>query len=300
MLRVGTRRSTLALAQARSVVELLEAAGSSAVLVPIATGGDAGAGPATRLDTGPAGRKGSFVREIVTALVGGHVDLAVHSAKDLPAEDPEGVVTAAVPERADPLDVLVTREAVLAEGAVLGTSSLRRRNQVLRWRPDLRVVDLRGNVDTRLRRLNDGDVDGLLLAAAGLARLGLSPEHARPMTIAQMVPAPGQGALAIQVRHDDDATTEIVRSLDHSSSREAFDAERAVVRALGADCALPLGAYAVVGSDGVRLRASVIDDEGAAADAEVTAGGAAPAAEAAVAALLAAGAGPMLDAAREA
>ena len=300
MLRVGTRRSTLALVQARSIVELLEAAGSSAVLVPIATGGDAGAGPATRLDTGPAGRKGSFVREIVTALVGGHVDLAVHSAKDLPAEDPEGVVTAAVPERADPLDVLVTREAVLAEGAVLGTSSLRRRNQVLRWRPDLRVVDLRGNVDTRLRRLNDGDVDGLLLAAAGLARLGLSPEHARPMTIAQMVPAPGQGALAIQVRRDDDATTEIVRSLDHSSSREAFDAERAVVRALGADCALPLGAYAVVGSDGVRLRASVIDDEGAAADAEVTAGGAAPAAEAAVAALLAAGAGPMLDAAREA
>jgi len=300
VLRVGTRRSTLALVQARSIVELLEAAGSSAVLVPIATGGDAGAGPAARLDTGPAGRKGSFVREIVTALVGGHVDLAVHSAKDLPAEDPEGVVTAAVPERADPLDVLVTREAVLAEGAVLGTSSLRRRNQVLRWRPDLRVVDLRGNVDTRLRRLNDGDVDGLLLAAAGLARLGLSPEHARPMTIAQMVPAPGQGALAIQVRHDDDATTEIVRSLDHSSSREAFDAERAVVRALGADCALPLGAYAVVGSDGVRLRASVIDDEGAAADAEVTAGGAAPAAEAAVAALLAAGAGPMLDAAREA
>jgi len=296
VLRIGTRRSVLALAQARSVAELLEAVGAPAALVPIATGGDAGVG---RADAGPAGRKGSFVREIVSALLRGDVDLAVHSAKDLPAEDPEGVLTAAVPERADPLDVLVTREADLEEGAAVGTSSLRRRYQVLRWRRDLRVIDLRGNVDTRLRRLADGDVDGLLLAAAGLARLGLSPDHARPMPVEHMVPAPGQGALAVQVRADDVAAAEIVRSLDHPSSRAAFDAERAVVRALGADCALPLGVYAVVGSDGVRVRASVVGDGGTAAEADVTAGAPAPAAEAAVAALLEAGAGPLLAAARE-
>ena len=308
MLRIGTRRSALALAQARSVADLLAAAGAPAELVPIATAGDAGsAARAERLtggavaggDAGPAGRKGSFVGEIVRALADGAVDLAVHSAKDLPAEDPDGVVTAAIPERADPFDVLITRDEELAPGAVLGTSSLRRRNQALRWRADVRVVDLRGNVDTRLRRLADGDVDGLLLAGAGLARLGVIPLHARGMDVDDMVPAPGQGALAVQTRSADASVLEIVRLLDHPASRDAFEAERAVVRALGADCALPLGVYAVPGSGGIRLRAAVVDGEGAAAEADVTATTPAAAADAAVRALLAAGAEPMLAAARE-
>jgi len=297
VLRIGTRRSTLALAQARAVVDLLAAAGAPAELVPIAVAGDAGAGPAARA-VGPAGRKGSFVREIVRALADGTVDVAVHSAKDLPAEDPEGVATAAVPQRADPFDVLISRGDELTAGASVGTSSLRRRNQLLRWRPDLRVVDLRGNVDTRLRRLADGDLDGLVLAAAGLDRLELRPPNARTLEVERMVPAPGQGALAVQVRAADGTTSEIVRSLDHPVSRGAFEAERAVVRALGADCALPLGAYAVVDDAGVRVRAAVVDGGGRAAEADVTAPSPADAADAAVEALLAGGAGPILEAAR--
>jgi hydroxymethylbilane synthase len=310
VLRVGTRRSALALAQARSVVDLLAAVGAQAELVPIATAGDAGsasaaeptepaAGGAGGGDTGPAGRKGSFVREIVRALADSEVDLAVHSAKDLPAEDPDGVVTAAVPERASPFDALVTRAGDLASGAVLGTSSLRRRNQVLRWRPDLRVVDLRGNVDTRVRRLQDGAVDGLVLAAAGLDRLGIRPGTVRLLDVEDMVPAPGQGSLAVQVRAGDEEVLSIVRSLDHLASRVAFEAERGVVRALGADCALPLGIYAVPGPEGVRVRAAVVDGDAAAAEADVTEATPVAAAEATVRALLAAGAEPMLAAARE-
>jgi len=289
-------------------MNLLAAVGAPAELVPIATAGDAASpagsnddsgGVALRRDAGPAGRKGSFVHEIVRALVDGEVDLAVHSAKDLPAEDPDGVVTAAVPERADPFDVLVSRDEQLAEGAALGTSSLRRRNQVLRWRPDVRVVDLRGNVDTRLRRLQDGDIDGLVLAAAGLERLGLRPPFTRRLSLDRMVPAPGQGALAVQVRADDAGALAIVRSLDHLASRDAFEAERGVVRALGADCALPLGVYAVAGNGGLRVRAAVVGSDGVAADADVTAASSPAASEATVRALLAAGAEPLLAAARE-
>jgi len=257
-LRMGTRRSRLALAQAEEVAYHLALLGVEAELVPMVTSGDRGAPP----PGGTGGLKGLFVAEIVRALQEGSVDIAVHSAKDLPAEDPEGVVVAAVPERADPFDVLVTRDGSIGPGAVVGTSSLRRRAQLRRARPELEVRGLRGNVDTRLSKLEAGEVDGLLLAAAGLARLGISPPNATPFPLDEMVPAPGQGALAVQARADDDPTREVAARLDHARSRSAFEAERGVVRRLGGDCTLPLGAYAEEREGGVRLMAVVIRPDG--------------------------------------
>jgi hydroxymethylbilane synthase len=256
-LRIGTRGSRLALAQAREVAELLAERGTEADLVPIVTSGDRGASPAGS----PAGVKGLFVAEITDALARGEVDLAVHSAKDLPSEDPAGVTVAAVPQRAVPYDVLVTREPDLAASATVGTSSLRRRAQILRARPGVRVADIRGNVDTRLRRLDEGRVDALVLAGAGLARLGLAPEHAMPLPVDEMVPAPGQGALAVQAR-DEDTVADAVGTLDHPNSRVAFEAERELVRRLGGGCRLPLGAYAERRDGGVRLLAVVIRPDG--------------------------------------
>jgi hydroxymethylbilane synthase len=223
------------------------------------TAGDRG----SAVPLGPAGVKGLFVAEIVRALQEGDVDLAVHSAKDLPADDPEGVRVAAVPERADPFDVLVTREASLPPGGRVGTSSLRRRAQLLRLPDPVEVVDVRGNVDTRLRQLASGRFDGLVLAAAGLARLGVVAEHAVPFPLEDMVPAPGQGALAIQARSGDAAILEMVEPLDHARSRSAFESERALVRRLGGGCALPLGAYAEERDEGVRLLAVVVSPDGA-------------------------------------
>jgi hydroxymethylbilane synthase len=258
-LRIGTRRSRLALAQAEEVAYHLALLGAETELVPIVTSGDRGVS-----SVGAAGGlKGLFVAEIVRALQREEVDLAVHSAKDLPSRDPDGVAIAAVPERADPFDVLVTRGEALVEGAVVGTSSLRRRAQLIRSRPELRLVPIRGNVDTRLAKLEAGDVDGLVLAAAGLARLGISTGHAMPFPLDEMVPAPGQGALAVQARVDDAATLEVVRRLDHPRSRLALEAERGVVAALGGDCSLPLGAYAEERDGAVRLLAVVIRPDGA-------------------------------------
>jgi hydroxymethylbilane synthase len=219
------------------------------------TSGDRGATPASS----PAGLKGLFVHEIVRALQGGDIDLAVHSAKDLPAEDPDGVVVAAVPKRASPFDVLVTKGWELPAGATVGSSSLRRRAQILRWKQDLRPVDMRGNVDTRLRKLADGEVDAVVLAEAGLARLGISPEHVSRLSPGEMVPAPGQGALAVQTRRGEE---ELVRPLEHAESRAAFEAERHVVALLGGGCALPLGAYAEAADGSVYLRAIVLAPDG--------------------------------------
>ena len=257
-LRIGTRGSKLAMAQAREVAAGLAAHGVEGELVPIATSGDRGA----PLSSSPAGAKGLFVAEIVRALQNGDVDLAVHSAKDLPSEDPSAVVVGAVPRRADPFDVLVTREPTLGEGAVVGTSALRRRAQLARSRPELRARDLRGNVDTRLRKLAEGDVDAVVLAAAGLARLGITPEHWTPLPLDEMVPAPGQGALAVQARANDRAVLDIVRQLDDERSRAAFEAERGVVAAVGGGCALPLGAYAERRAEGVRVLAVVVRPDG--------------------------------------
>ena len=257
-IRIGTRRSRLALAQAQETARSLEANGVQTELIEMITQGDRGA-PA---DASPAGLKGLWVTEIVRALQDGEIDLAVHSAKDLPAEDDEGVVIAAVPVRASALDVLVTRDGQLRPGQVVGTSSLRRQAQVFRWRPDVTLKDLRGNVDTRLRKLEQGEVDALILAAAGLLRLGIAPEHAAPMSISEMVPAPGQGCLGLQSRADDEATREILAALDHRESRLALEAERALMARLGGGCALPLGAYAEADASTIRMSAIVLSADG--------------------------------------
>jgi hydroxymethylbilane synthase len=258
-LRIGTRRSKLALAQANEVAGALDASGLRTELVPITTAGDRGADPASD----PAGMKGLFVAEIVRALRDAEIDLAVHSAKDLPAGEDEDVVIAAVPERASALDVLVTRDGELRPGARVGTSSIRRRAQVVRWRSDVMVEDLRGNVDTRLRKLADGETDALILAAAGLVRLGVVPEHVAPMSLAEMVPAPGQGCLAVQARATDRATIEAVSVLDHPASRTALEAERGLMARLGGGCALPLGAFAEPTRRGVRMIAIALTPDGA-------------------------------------
>ena len=257
-LRIGTRGSRLALAQSREVADAITASGVETELLTITTAGDRGADPASD----PAGVKGLFVTEIVRALLDGEVDLAVHSAKDLPADETEGVVIAGVPERASALDVLVTRDGDLRPGARVGTSSIRRRAQVFRLRPDVIVEDLRGNVDTRLRKLGDGEVDALIIAGAGLLRLGVVPEHAAPMSLAEMVPAPGQGCLAVQARASDDATIEVLSALDHAASRMALEAERGLMARLGGGCALPLGAFAESVPRGVRLLAVALSPDG--------------------------------------
>jgi hydroxymethylbilane synthase len=260
-LRIGTRGSRLALAQANEVADALNASDVETELVAITTAGDRGADPASD----PAGVKGLFVTEIVRALRDSRVDLAVHSAKDLPAgneAEEQGLVIAAVPERASALDVLVTRDGDLQPGARVGTSSIRRQAQVFRWRPDVLVKDLRGNVDTRLRKLEEGEADALILAAAGLLRLGVVPRHAAPMSLSEMVPAPGQGCLAIQARVSDGATIEVLSALDHAPSRTALEAERGLMARLGGGCALPLGAFAASSPRGVRLLAIALSPDG--------------------------------------
>jgi hydroxymethylbilane synthase len=256
-LRIGTRRSRLALAQAEEVRALLAGVGVESELVPMSTAGDRGESPTGSI----AGLKGLWVNDIVRALRESEIDLAVHSAKDLPAEDEDGVVIAAVPERASPLDVLVTRDGELPRGGRVGTSSLRRQAQVWRWRPDVMLKDVRGNIDTRLRKLEEGEVEGLILAAAGLLRLGVVPEHTAPMSLTEMVPAPGQGALALQTR--DDESRAAVARLDHRESRIALEAERRLTALLGGGCALPFGAYASVEGDNLRLIGLVASPDGA-------------------------------------
>ena len=258
-LRIGTRRSPLALAQAEEIRLRLEATGVLAEIVPMTTSGDDGA----EASSSPQGLKGLWIDTILDALEAGEIDLAVHSAKDLPADDDEGFTIAAVPEREDPGDVLVSREAAtLPAGALIGTSSLRRRAQLLAGFPGLEVVELRGNVQTRLHKVERGEVDAAVLAAAGLSRLGLDPEHARALPLGMMVPAPGQGCLAVQTRDDDDDTIAAVAPLDHAASHRALDAERSLMWRLGGGCALPLGAHAVVGAEAVSLSAIVATPDG--------------------------------------
>jgi hydroxymethylbilane synthase len=257
--RIGTRRSKLALAQAELVAEMLNRQGLDGEIVPLTTSGDEG----TPAATSPSGMKGLWIDSILEALREGRIDVAVHSAKDLPAEDDADLVIGAVPQRADPHDVIALREAgEVTAGMVLGTSSIRRKAQLLAVFPGVGVVDLRGNVDTRLRKLADGDVDGAVLAAAGLARLGVEPPHVRALSVDEVVPAPGQGCLAIQCRADDRATRARLVPLDHLASHLALDAERALMGRLGGGCALPLGAIAAVRSDVVRLAACVSSPDG--------------------------------------
>ncbi len=260
LFRIGTRRSSLALAQVEEVRRLLAPRGVEVDVVPMTTSGDEGAAAASS----PQGLKGLWIDTILDALENGEIDLAVHSAKDLPAAEDDDFVIAAVPERADPFDVLVTREATLPAGARIGTSSIRRRAQLLASDPTSHIVELRGNVDTRLRKLAEGEVDAAVLAAAGLARLGVEPEHVRVLGVDEMVPAPGQGCLALQARSDDAETIAALVDIDHRASHVALDAERSLVWRLGSGCDLPLGAFATVEHDGrVAMMAVVASPDGA-------------------------------------
>jgi hydroxymethylbilane synthase len=245
--------------QAEIVRDSLRGAGADAELVPMTTSGDEG----TPASSSPTGLKGLWIDSIVDALRAGEIDLAVHSAKDLPAEDEPAVVLGAIPERADPRDLLVLRDDDgLRGGMVVGTSSPRRAAQIRAAFPGVEVAALRGNVDTRLRKLADGDVDATILAAAGLDRLGIEPPHARVLTIEQMVPAPGQGCLAVQCRSEDRELRALLTQLDHRVSRMSLEAERELTRRLGGGCSLPLGAVAAAKGDVLRLAAVVAAPDG--------------------------------------
>ena len=243
-LRLGTRRSALAMAQSGMVARALEAlhAGLTVELVPIVTRGDRMPG-----DLSALGGKGLFTEELEAGLLDGGLDLAVHSLKDLPVRSPAELTIAAYPERADARDVLVSEAAAtvaeLPHGARVLTGSLRRQAQLLATRPDLAVEPLRGNVETRLRKWRQSGAEGVVLAAAGLRRLGFDDLPAHPLAAEEMLPAPGQGILALQVRRGGPAEATCA-ALDHAPSRAAARAERAVVAAFGGDCTLPLAAWA--------------------------------------------------------
>ncbi|MGH7265582.1 MAG: hydroxymethylbilane synthase [Candidatus Rokuibacteriota bacterium] len=262
--RIGTRGSPLALRQARLVADALGRAwpGLGVELVPIKTTGD------KRPDANLAaeGGKGLFVKEIEEALLDGRVDLAVHSLKDLPAGTPKGLATAAFAERGDPRDVLVSRDGSTLDGlpvaARVGTSSPRRRAQLLAARPDLKVEAIRGNVDTRLRKLQDAPYDALVLAAAGLHRLGLEPTGAVVLPPEVMLPAVGQGTLAVETREDDLETRRVVAVVDHAETRAAALAERAFLAAIGGSCTTAVAAYARHEGAGLRLDALVASPDG--------------------------------------
>ncbi|SRR6266852_7516010 len=261
-MKLGTRSSPLALAQARAVAADLRRAGAEVELVPMKTEGDRLLG---RL--ADSGGKGLFVREIEEALAAGTIDLAVHSLKDLPAELPDGLELAAFPERNDPRDVLVSRTGggleALRPGALVGTASLRRRALVLAARPDVRVEPVRGNVDTRLRKLDSGDWDAILLAAAGLARLGLRPVHMAFLSPDVFVPAVGQAIVGVEIRRNDRDTRAAVERLDHRATRVCAVAERAYLRRLGASCTTPMAAHAVLdGATRLRMAAIVASEDG--------------------------------------
>ena len=263
-LRIGTRGSRLALAQASQVAEQLRplVAPRGVTLVEVQTRGDQSANtPLSQI-----GGDGIFTKEIQRALLAGVVDIAVHSLKDLPTAAVDGLVLAGVPERAPVEDVLVSRPQRcfdgLSAGARVGTGSLRRRAQVLHRRPDLQVVDIRGNIETRLRKMNEGQVDALVLAYAGLERLGFADIIAEKLSLEWMLPAVGQGALGLECRAMDQTTIQLVRRLDHGLTHRAVKAERALLAAIGGGCLVPVGVAATI-SDGVlRLRAVVLDPEG--------------------------------------
>jgi hydroxymethylbilane synthase len=252
-LRIGTRGSALALAQAGTVAAAIGGPGETE-LVEIATAGDEGG--AEHVPGPEGGDKSRFTREIERALLEGRVDLAVHSAKDLPAELPEGLELVGVPPRELPADVWIGSARSLAEvpeGAQVGTASLRRRSQLLALRPDLQPLPLRGNVDTRLRKLAAGEADGLVLAAAGLRRLGRVEEIAFALGPQELTPAAGQGALALEARAGDERARAAAAAITNPRALFELTAERAVVRALDADCDSPLGVASLREGDALGL-----------------------------------------------
>jgi hydroxymethylbilane synthase len=264
-LRLGTRGSALALTQSRWVADRLEAAGVPAVeLVTIRTTGD----DIPDRPLSEIGGKGLFTRELDEALLDGRIDLAVHSLKDLPTELPEGLALGAVPEREDFRDVLVGPEGSdltlgsLPAGALIGTGSLRRRAMVLALRPDLKVAEIRGNLDTRIRKVDEGEYDAVVLAAAGLRRMSWAQRITEYLDPGSWIPAPGQGALAVMIRSGDRGRLTEVEGLDHPPSRAAVAAERTLLHRLEAGCRLPVGALGLPFGAGLRLRAVVAFPDG--------------------------------------
>jgi len=269
LLRIGTRGSPLALAQARAVRARL--AGSLGVqedeieLVVIRTSGD------TIQDRPLAeeGGKGLFTKEIEEALIEGKVDLAVHSTKDMPTFSQPGLMLAACLEREDPRDVFISRKAKsiqeLPRGATLGTASLRRQAIAKRLRPDLSVAPLRGNVETRLRKLEEGQVDATLLALAGLKRLGLADRATKIMHVNEFLPAVGQGAIGIEAREENARVREMLARIDHADTSTAVRCERAFLAALDGSCKTPIAGHAVVSGDTVEFRGLIARPDGSAA-----------------------------------
>ncbi|MEO6789942.1 MAG: hydroxymethylbilane synthase [Ornithinibacter sp.] len=267
-LRLGTRRSTLATTQSGWVADRLRALGHEVELVEVSTAGDQDrTTPIAQL-----GGTGVFVSALRAALVDGRVDLAVHSLKDLPTTPEAGITIAAIPTREDPRDALVARDGLtlgeLPAGSTVGTGSPRRRAQLAALGLGLELAELRGNVDTRLRTVSGGQLDAVVLAAAGLRRLGRLGEVTEVLDPIQMLPAPGQGALAVEVRADDAVTTAIVASIDDPDTRTCVTAERALLSELEAGCSAPVGALAEVveGMEGpeLSLRAVVTTPDGSA------------------------------------
>ena len=258
---IATRESRLALWQAEHVKALLEQRGHEVSLLGMTTRGD----QILDRSLSKVGGKGLFVKELEVALEEGHADIAVHSLKDVPMDVPEGFALACVMEREDPRDAFVSnRYAGLAElpkGAVVGTSSLRRVVLLRALRPDLKIEPLRGNLDTRLRKLDDGNYDAIVLAAAGLKRLGLGQRIRQLFEPEQMLPAAGQGALGIEARADRPDVAEILAPLAHQGTWLAVAAERAVSRAMGGSCSMPLAAFATFAGEHLQLRAAWGDPE---------------------------------------
>ena len=265
IIRIGTRTSELALRQARMVQAALSARGLESELVTYKTVGD------KRLDESLSsiGAKGLFTKELETGLLKRKIDIAVHSLKDLPTESPDGLLVAAVLEREDPRDALVVNGRILAEsldelppGSRVGTSSLRRRAQLLSVRPDLEVAELRGNVPTRLKKVDEGRVHAAILAAAGLHRLGAHQHIKSYLDAPAWLPAAGQGAIAVQTRADDDTVRGLAESMNDAPTMRAVRAERAFLAALEGGCQVPIGALAMQAGDDAMLHGMIADING--------------------------------------
>lgn len=269
-LRIGTRGSSLALWQANHIADsLAKLHGVETELVRIRTSGDrlqSASVAQVNEAIGAEGGKGIFIKEIEDALLSGTVDLAVHSMKDVPTETPAGLTFAAVARREDPRDCLISREKLTLEklppGARIGTSSLRRQAQLRHHRADLDVVDLRGNVDTRIRKLESGEFDAIVLAMAGVSRLGAKEKVTQIFDEDLMLPAVGQGALGIETRANDEQTARLVAALDDDETRACVTAERALLAELQGGCQVPLGAWGRIRKGELHLEAAVFSAAG--------------------------------------
>ena len=260
LIRLGTRQSALALWQAEYISESLESLGHQVQLIKITTSGDVSTTP-----LGESGGQGVFTKEIQRALLDNRCDLAVHSLKDLPTEVIPELTLAAVPPREDTADCLLSNGMRLADlpiGSNIGTGSPRRKASLLHIRPDLIVKDIRGNVDTRIRKLDEGQYDAILLAFAGLHRLGLQARITQKFSIEEMLPAVGQAALGLETRSDDSQTIEAVSQLDHTTSHAAVLAERSLLRSMRAGCLAPLACNVVVHNETIHLLARVFSPDG--------------------------------------